>query len=274
MPHIKLIITRTVRHRCEEVFTREKRSRRAPRCDPGWCGLFYLVGKIRGARWAAEASGAGAEQFSRRSRPRAANWITAVWSALKCRANSGANMLCHKINPTLELRLLQPADAAELYAVIDADRVRLREWLPWVDDTKKVADSAKFIAKALRERTETRAFTSGIWSMGRLVGVIRHNRIDWASKVSFPTYWLASSAQGCGIMTQCCQAFYSHAFELLQVHRIVVAVATENKRGQALPLRLGFKQVSLLKKAERLHDRWVDHQIYSLLTPHAPPGSF
>lgn len=183
-------------------------------------------------------------------------------------------MLCHKINPCLELRLLQPTDAAGLFALIDADRAHLREWLPWVDDTRKVADSTKFIAKALRERTETRAFTSGIWSMGRLVGVIRHNRIDWANRVSFPTYWLASSEQGRGIMTQCCQAVYSHAFEILKVNRIVVAVATENKRGQALPLRLGFRQVSTLKKAERLHDRWVDHTIFSLLTPHAPPGSF
>lgn len=174
----------------------------------------------------------------------------------------------------LELRLLQPTDAAALFAVIDADRVKLREWLPWVDDTKTVADSAKFIANALREGTETRAFATGIWSMGQLIGVIRHNRIDWASRVSFPTYWLASAEQKRGIMTQCCQAFYAHAFEQLKVHRIVVAVATENVRGQALPRRLGFKPVSTLKKAEWLHDRWVEHTIYSLLTPHAPPGAF
>ncbi|MEO6246732.1 MAG: GNAT family protein [Opitutaceae bacterium] len=176
-------------------------------------------------------------------------------------------MLRYKINPSLELRLLQPADAGALFALIDAERARLREWLPWVDDTTKVQHSEKFIAKALKERTETRAFTSGIWSMGRLVGVIRHNRIDWANRVTFPTYWLAASEQGRGLMTQCCQAFYAHAFEQLKVHRIIVAVATENLRGQALPLRLGFKQVSTLKNAEWLHDRWVEHRIFSLLPP-------
>lgn len=177
-------------------------------------------------------------------------------------------MLRHKINPGLELRLLEPSDAAALYALIDSDRAHLREWLPWVDDTTSVAHSEKFIAKARKERAETRAFTSGIWSMGRLVGVIRHNRIDWANRVTFPTYWLVSSEQGRGVMTQCCRAFYDHAFTQLQVRRIIVAVATGNVRGQKLPLRLGFKQVSTLKKAEWLHDRWVDHYIYSL----APPG--
>lgn len=178
-------------------------------------------------------------------------------------------MLRHKINPSLELRLLELPDAAALYALIDSDRSHLREWLPWVDDTTNVAHSQKFIAKALKERAETRAFTSGIWSMGRLVGVIRHNRIDWANRVTFPTYWLASSEEGKGIMTQCCRAVYDHAFSQLQVHRIIVAVATGNQRGQKLPLRLGFKQVSTLKKAEWLHDRWVDHHIYSLV----PPGT-
>ena len=182
-------------------------------------------------------------------------------------------MLRHKINPSLELRLLQPADAAALFALIDSDRAHLREWLPWVDDTKKVSDSEKFIAKALKERAETRAFTSGIWSMGRLVGVIRHNRIDWANRVAFPTYWLASSEQGRGIMTLCCQAFYAHAFTQLKVNRIVVAVATGNFRGQGLAHRLGFKQVSTLKKAEWLHDEWVDHNIYSLLPPGVDPAA-
>ena len=52
-----------------------------------------------------------------------------------------------------------------------------------------------------------------------------------------------------------------------KVFALVVAVATANLRAQKIPLRLGFKQVSLLKKAEWLHDRHVDHYIYSLAAP-------
>ena len=174
-------------------------------------------------------------------------------------------MLCHKINPGLELRLLQPADAAALFALIDANRVALREWLPWVDGTVKVADSAKFIAGALRERAASRAFTSGIWSAGRLVGTIGHNRIDWAARIAFPGWWLVPAAQGQGIMTQCCQVVFAHAFAQLRVNRIVVGVATGNLRGQAIVRRLGFMQISTLKNAEVLDGRSVDNFIYSLL---------
>jgi ribosomal-protein-serine acetyltransferase len=179
-------------------------------------------------------------------------------------------MLRHQINPGLELRLLQPTDAPTLFALVDANRKTLREWLPWVDATTKLAHSQKFIAEALRDRAATRAFAAGIWSSGQLVGVIWHNRIDWANRVAFPAYWLVPSAEGRGLMTAACQAVIAHAFTQLRVDRVVVAVATENHRAQALVRRLGFTQISTLKKAEWLYDHFVDHHIYQRLNPATP----
>jgi ribosomal-protein-serine acetyltransferase len=176
-------------------------------------------------------------------------------------------MLLHKINPSLELRLVQPRDASVLFALIDANRAKLREWLPWVDATKKQADTEKYIATALREHEKTRAFTCGIWSNGHLVGIIGHNRIDWANRAGFPAYWLAPSSEGQGIMTQCCRALIAHAFGELQLSRLFIGVATENLRAQRIPLKLGFTQVSILRKAEWLYHRHVDHFIYSLSAP-------
>ena len=178
-------------------------------------------------------------------------------------------MLLHKINPSLELRLIQPKDAVALFAVIDANRVKLREWLPWVDATRKLADTEKYIAAALRENAVSRAFTCGIWADGRLVGIIGHNRIDWANRAGFPAYWLAPESEGKGIMTRCCLAVIAHAFGELQLNRLFLRAATDNLRAQKIPVKLGFKQVSTLRKAEWLYDRHVDHFIYSLSAPKA-----
>ena len=136
-----------------------------------------------------------------------------------------------------------------------------------MDATKTVADSATYIAGTVRDDRETRAFTCGIWSMGQLVGVIGHNRIDWANRIGFPAYWIAPDHAGQGIMTQCCRAVIDHAFTELKLRQLVVAVATDNVRAQKIPLRLGFKQVSVLKKAEWLYDHHVDHFVYSLAAP-------
>ena len=62
--------------------------------------------------------------------------------------------------------------------------------------------------------------------MGRLVGVIGHNRIDWANRIGFPAYWIAPDHQGRGIMTLCCRAVIDDAFANLKVGRVVVGVAT------------------------------------------------
>ena len=176
-------------------------------------------------------------------------------------------MLRHVINPGLELRQLQPADAAELFAVIDAHRAQLREWLPWVDATGKLGDTEKYIAETLRDFTATRAYVCGIRAEGRLVGVIGQNRIDWANRIAFPFYWLSPESEGRGIMTQCFRAVIDDAFTQLKVRQVVIAVATGNHRAQRLPAKLGFKQVSTLKQAEWLYDRHVDHYIYSLAAP-------
>lgn len=176
-------------------------------------------------------------------------------------------MLRHLINPGLELRQLQLADAPALFAVVAANRAALREWLPWVDATNQVADSAAYIKDTLRDFKETRAFTCGIWSMGRLVGVIGHNRIDWANRIGFPAYWLVPASQGQGIMTQCCRAVIDDAFTHLKLNRVIVAVATGNLRAQRIPEKLGFTKISTLKKAEWLYDHHVDHFIYSLAKP-------
>jgi ribosomal-protein-serine acetyltransferase len=179
-------------------------------------------------------------------------------------------MLSFKINPALEVRLLQPEDAAELFALIDTNRASLREWLPWVDATTRLAQTEKFIAKSLWKHGESREFAAGIWTANKLAGVIRHNRIDWSNRIAFPGWWLAPAAQGRGIMTPCCQAVFAHAFTQLRVERIVVGVATENLRGQALVKRLGFTQLQTLRNAERLNGRSVDHFIYNLSSPVNP----
>ncbi len=41
-------------------------------------------------------------------------------------------------------------------------------------------------------------------------------------------------------MTLCCRALIEHAFKEYNINKIVITVATENKRSQGIPDRLGF----------------------------------
>jgi ribosomal-protein-serine acetyltransferase len=80
-------------------------------------------------------------------------------------------------------------------------------------------------------------------------------------------YWLDAAHQGKGIMTAACREMIKHAFQELDLHRVVIACATENLRSRAIPERLGFKLEGVARQSEWLYDHFVDHAIYALLRP-------
>ena len=67
------------------------------------------------------------------------------------------------VDPDTELRLLAEADAHRLFELVDADRGKLRTWLDWVDDNKRVEDTLAFVAKAKDEFSRGSAVHLGLW---------------------------------------------------------------------------------------------------------------
>jgi hypothetical protein len=60
-------------------------------------------------------------------------------------------------------------------------------------------------------------------------------------------------------------ALVDHAFGVWKLNRVEIRAGVENKRSRAIPERLGFTQEGVLRQAERVGDRFVDHVMYSIL---------
>jgi len=98
-----------------------------------------------------------------------------------------------------------------------------------------------------------------------LAGVIGFSRVDWQNLSASLGYWLAEASQGRGLVTNATRALVGHAFSVCKLNRLEIRAGTENQRSQRVPERLGFVREGVLRDAERIKNRYIDHVLYSVL---------
>ena len=173
-------------------------------------------------------------------------------------------MFFYQIDYETSLTQLELTDGEELFAVIDANRRHLRQWLGWVDAMRSAADSRSFVQSTLDRNARDGSFQCAIRVNEFIAGVIGYLWIDRNNRSTQIGYWLAADYQGRGIMTRACQALTRHAFVELELNRVEIAAAPDNRRSCAVAERLGFVEEGLHREAEWLYDRYVDNRHYAM----------
>jgi ribosomal-protein-serine acetyltransferase len=165
----------------------------------------------------------------------------------------------------LVLRLLREQDAEELFQQTTGNRRYLRDWLPWVDDTKSATDTLDFIRRASKGAGEGVELHYAILLDAQLIGVVGFNRIEKNNRCATMGYWLAKEQTGRGLMTAAVKALISEGFRQMGLNRIEARVATGNHASQAVCDRAGLKKEGVLREAEWLYDHYVDLTVNSIL---------
>ena len=175
-------------------------------------------------------------------------------------------MLICKVEAQTELRLIGPSNREELFQLLEANRGHIRAWHSWIDILRSVTDVERAITVWQQQLAMNRGFYAGIWFKGRFCGIINHFNVDWSNRWTAFSYWLDAAHQGQGIMTACCRAMLSHSFNTWKLNRVTIECATHNTRSRAIPERLGFRFEGVIREVEWLHDRYVDHAVYGMLS--------
>jgi len=169
------------------------------------------------------------------------------------------------IEPDLKLREIQMSDSAFIFSIIDKDREYLREWLPFVDDTRMVEDTENFIKSVLAGPADRIETVYVIIYENQPAGLIGYRNTDRANHKTELGYWIAKDLQGKGIVTKACKALINFAFEIFNMNRIQICVSIDNHKSKAIPLRLGFKFEGIQRAGEYLNDHFTNLEIYSML---------
>ena len=176
-------------------------------------------------------------------------------------------MFSQRIDDHLALRLITTRDAEQFYAILERDRERLAEFLPWVDTTNSVEDeraSMPLWAAFDPDKQIGCALTLDgviIGSIG-LVHIARPER--WAEI----GYWIDSIWEGRGYVTAAVRELERLSFTELGLERIQIRADVANTRSRAVPERLGYTLEGILRRANLTgHGQIADHSLYSLLKP-------
>ena len=174
-------------------------------------------------------------------------------------------MFVHQVSEDISLKLVGQKDAEELFALVDESREYLREWLPWVDSMTDAEQYGPIIEAWLQQFAEEDGFQAGVMYKGKLAGFAGFHSVNYTNKQTSIGYWLAKTYQGKGIMNAVVSSLLDYAFDEYNVHRVEIRCGRENKRSQAIPVRLGFKKEGVIRDGEFLYDHYHDLIVYSML---------
>jgi ribosomal-protein-serine acetyltransferase len=174
-------------------------------------------------------------------------------------------MFLLQVDKDLALAACVPTYAVELFALIEANREHLREWLPWLDETTRLQQVEQFLRDSRRNADNGAGQTLLLLERRRIVGVLGQHYIDRVDKKTELGYWLDAACQGRGLMTRAMTRLLEHIFTDLELNRVVLHCGVENIRSRAIPERLGFSLEGILRQSQWLYDHYVDLAVYGLL---------
>ena len=144
----------------------------------------------------------------------------------------------------------------------------LRPWMPWAQTTQSVAETETFAREsALRFRNREELPLALFRKRdGFYVGNSGLHRIDWDVPRFEIGYWVRTSLQGNGYITEAVNGITKFAFEQLQAERMEIRCDARNERSAAVARRAGYVLEARLRRESRAVDGSLrDTLVFALL---------
>ncbi|MCC6214842.1 MAG: GNAT family N-acetyltransferase [Polyangiaceae bacterium] len=173
----------------------------------------------------------------------------------------------------LALVPIQPEDAADLFAAIEASRWHLERWLPWVPFTVSLEATLRYAEACVVDWDTGRAlrFCLRERASSRLVGVVSLDTLVHLHRSCELGYWLSHDVTGKGLMREAAATLLGQAFGPLGLHRVRCAAATDNHASLRVISHLGFTFEGISRQAEWVASRWLDHAVFARLSTDVAP---
>ncbi|MCV2357410.1 GNAT family N-acetyltransferase [Paucibacter sp. TC2R-5] len=146
----------------------------------------------------------------------------------------------------------RPGIGPALAVAIAESLVQLSPWMSWAQQVPSFEDSEAVARRLCADFMARRDLTYQIYDRvaegRRLLGGCGLHRLDWEVRRFEIGYWIRSSAQGQGFVSEAVMALTRLAFEQLQARRIEIRMDDVNLRSRAVAERCGFELEGILRR--------------------------
>ena len=168
----------------------------------------------------------------------------------------------------LIIRAPRPGDGPALNEAITESLENLKPWMPWAQQAPSVEESEKTV----RQGVARWAKHEDLWLMlirkvdGRWIGGSGLHRIDWDVPRFEIGYWVRSSEEGQGYITEAVNRITDFAFATLNAARVEIRCDTRNIRSAAVAKRCGYAlEATLHHNSRDVNGELRDDYIFALL---------
>jgi ribosomal-protein-serine acetyltransferase len=161
---------------------------------------------------------------------------------------------------------LKQSDSVEIFNTINSQKEYLGKWLPFVDYTKELKDTEKFVESVVNAPVDNFEYVFVIRKQDEFIGVIGFKGTDSLNKKTEIGYWLSEKHQKQGVITKSVEKLCEFAFDKQGINRIQIKCAIKNRASINIPKRLGFKFEGIERHGELLTGNiFTDLAVYSRL---------
>lgn len=169
-----------------------------------------------------------------------------------------------KVDEDIELRLRSLEDLEESFAVTKKNIDHLKTFLNWATNDFSIQDSEKFIIASEEGFIEGKKMDLAIYYKNKVIGSAGFHTIRKENKAAEIGYWVDEDFQGKGIVSKCVKALVRYGFEVLDLNRIQILCAVENKGSSTVATKCGFKLEGTLRKNVMSNGVAYDSYIYGI----------
>ena len=148
--------------------------------------------------------------------------------------------------PRLHLKKHDPANAARIFAAVDAERARLGENLGWVQWTQSAEGERAHIVDVLRQWVACEFFDYAMFAGADYLGNIGVHAMNWTTGVCELGYWILGAFEGRGFVGEAAAALTDLCFAR-GFHRVEIRCTPGNRRSARVAERLGFQLEACLR---------------------------